>query len=490
MTLRARLLWLSLSTVAIVVLALMSIQVNSLTEMWLDQAIERSDIAAQQMQSFLLKRIEERSAGQPPPASLDEAKRMWTSIVRDDAELPLILQQTLVQSRSIVEIEVAGENGLVLASSNAARISTLMTARQELRTLRATMALGRLVAILKAQSDYETRVPLGIPGQRAPVFQIQILVSPALLREGIRPELGRASLIALLALALAAILAYLSARIAFRPLERIENSLDRMIAGDDAVPLSLEDRELAAVQSKLSLLGAQVSGAKRDANQLRTAMSGIARGVAHEFKNPLNAIALRLELLRARVSEEVPDAEADIDVLAQEVTRLDRVVKTFLDLSRPVALDRQQVQVSDLVTEILTLVQPEAALCGVILEWEPVEDVAISADADLLRHALLNVVRNALDAMPGGGHLQVSVKRSGGQCEIGVSDTGPGIPAALRQRIFEPFYSTKESGSGIGLAMTTRVLQMHGGSVDFESVPGQGTTFCLRLPVAPVESLS
>lgn len=490
MTLRARLLWLSLSTVAIVVVALMTIHMNSLTELWLDQAIERSDIAARQMQSFLLKRIEERSAGQPPPGTVDEAKRMWTSIVRDDTELPLILQQTLVQSRSIVEIEVAGENGVVLASSNAARISTLMTARQELRTLRASMALGRLMAILRAQNDYETRVPLGIPGQRAPVFQIQILVSPALLREGIRPELGRAGLIALLALVLAAILAYLSARIAFRPLERIEKSLDRMIAGDDEVPLTLEDRELAAVQSKLSLLGAQVSGAKRDANQLRTAMSGIARGVAHEFKNPLNAIALRLELLRARVAEDVPDAEADIDVLAQEVTRLDRVVKTFLDLSRPVALDRQQVQVSDLVTEILTLVEPESARSGVILEWKPVEDVVISADADLLRHALLNVVRNALDAMPAGGHLRVSVKRSGDQCEISVSDTGPGIPAELRQRIFEPFYSTKESGSGIGLAMTTRVLQMHGGSVDFECAPGQGTTFCLRLPVAPAESLS
>lgn len=490
MTLRARLLWLSLSTVAIVVVALMAIHVNSLTEVWLDQAIERSDIAGLQMQSFLLKRIEERSAGQPPPGTLDEAKRMWTSIVRDDAELPLIMQQTLVQSRSIVEIEVAGENGIVLASSNAARISTPMAARQELRTLRATMALGRLTAILRAQSDYETRVPLGIPGQRAPVFQIQILVSPALLREGIRPELGRASLIALLALALAAILAYLSARIAFRPLERIEHSLDRMIAGDDQVPLSLEDRELAAVQSKLSLLGAQVSGAKRDANQLRTAMSGIARGVAHEFKNPLNAIALRLEVLRARVCEEVPGAEADIDVLAQEVTRLDRVVKTFLDLSRPVALDRQQVQVSDLVTEILTLVEPEAACSGVILEWNPGEEVVISADVDLLRHALLNVVRNALDAMPGGGRLRVSVKLSGDRCEISVSDTGPGIPAELRRRIFEPFYSTKESGSGIGLAMTTRVLQMHEGSIDFDSVPGQGTTFCLRLPVAPAELTS
>jgi len=487
MTLRARLSWLSTTTVAIVVVVLMAIHVNSLIEVWLDQAIERSDIAAQQMETFLLKRIEERSAGQPPPANLEEAKRMWTSIVRDDEELPLILQQTLVQSRSIVEIEVAGENGVVLASSNTARISTPMSTHQELRTLRATMALGRLVAILRAQNDYETRVPLGIRGQKAPVFQIQILASPALLRGVIVPELWKAGFVALLALPFAAFLAYLSARVALRPLASIADTLDRMIAGENDVPLSPEDRQLAAVQSKLSLLGAQVSGAKRDASQLRTAMTGIARGVAHEFKNPLNAIALRLEVLRARVSEDIPEAEADIDVLSQEVTRLDRVVKTFLDLSRPVALDCQQVQISDLISEILTLVEPEARRAGVILEWKPEANVAISADADLLRHALLNVVKNALDAMPDGGRLHVSIQQSAGECEISVTDTGVGIPEEVRQRIFEPFCATKQSGSGIGLAMTMRVLQLHGGSVDVDCASGLGTTFCLRLPVAPAE---
>ncbi|MDR3719200.1 MAG: HAMP domain-containing sensor histidine kinase [Bryobacteraceae bacterium] len=487
MTLRARLLWLSLSTVAIVVVALTAMNVNSLVDVWLDQAIERSDVAAQQMQSFLLKRIEERSAGQPAPTTVAEAKRMWTAIVHDDAELPLILQETLVQSRSIVEIVIAGENGIVLASSNADRISTPMSARKKLRMLRTATAPGRLLAILRAQSDYETRVPIGIPGEKSPVFQIQILVSPALLRAVILPELWRASVFSMLALVVAALLAYVSARIAFRPLERIEYSLDQMIAGESEAPQSWEDREFATVQSKLSLLGAQVSGAKRDASQLRTAISGIARGVAHEFKNPLNAIALRLEVLRARVADGVPEAEGDIDVLAQEVMRLDRVVNTFLDLSRPAVLDRQELQVSGLISQILTLVGPEAAHAGVILEWTPVAGVAVSADGDLLRQAFLNVVRNALDAMPGGGHLRVTVARNGDMCEICVSDTGRGIPIEVRERIFEPYFSTKDGGSGIGLALTMRAMQMHGGSIDVDSAPEQGTKFCLRLPAIPAE---
>ena len=351
----------------------------------------------------------------------------------------------------------------------------------------AGIARKRLLAILQAHNDYETRVPIGIPGQKSPVFQIQILVSPALLRAVILPELWRASVLSMLALLVAALLAYVSARIAFRPLERIEHSLDQMIAGEAEAPLSWEDREFAAVQSKLSLLGAQVSGAKRDASQLRTAIGGIARGVAHEFKNPLNAIALRLEVLRARVAGDVPEAEGDIDVLAQEVTRLDRLVNTFLDLSRPVTLDRQVLQVSDLLTEMLTLVGPEAERVGVILEWTPVAGVAVSADGDLLRQAFLNVVRNAFDAMPGGGHLRVSVARNGDMCEICVSDTGRGIPVEVRERIFEPYFSTKESGSGIGLALTMRAMQMHGGSIDVDSAPGQGTRFCLRLPALPAE---
>jgi signal transduction histidine kinase len=484
MTLRTRLLWLSLSTVAIVVIALMALHLNSLIVVWLDQAIERSDSAGREMQSFLLKRIEERMAArQPAPASVAETKQLWNNIIRDDAELALVIQQNMVQSRSIVEIEVAGENGLILASSNPARVGTPLSGKQDLRALRRAPPLDRLVAILGSRTDYETRVKLGIAGQENPVFQIQVLVSPILLRAAIVPELENAALAALLALAAAAALAYAAARIAMRPLARIEHLLDRMISGDATELPPLEDRELAAVESKLSLVGAQVSGARRDASQMRSAMSSIARGVAHEFKNPLNAIALRLELLRGRVAEEAPEAESDIDVLSQEVARLDRVVKTFLDLSRPLTLERAAVQAGQLASDVMELVQPEAEQLGIETELvQSQEPVIVWADEDLLRQALLNVVKNALDAMPGGGRLRVTVARRPGEGEIAVSDTGPGIPKEIRDRIFDPYFTTKVRGSGIGLALTMRALQLHGGAVEVESEPGQGSTFRLRLP--------
>ncbi len=485
MTLRTRLLWLSLSTVAIVVLALMALHLNSLIVVWLDQSIERSDSAGREMQSFLMKRIEERMAlRQAAPATVAEAKQLWNDIIRDDAELALVIQQSMVQSRSIVEIEVAGENGLILASSNPARVLTPMAAKQELRVLRRASPLDRLAAILGSRADYETRVELGIAGQESPVFQIQVLISPILLRAAIVPELWNAGVVALLALAAAAALAYVAARIALRPLARIEHVLDRIITGDASELPPLEDRELAAVESKLSLVGAQVTGARRDASQMRSAMSSIARGVAHEFKNPLNAIALRLELLRGRVAEEAPEAESDIDILTQEVARLDRVVKTFLDLSRPVTLERDRLQAGQLAGDVLQLVQPEAEQLGIATELiESEEPVMVWADEGLLRQALLNVVKNSLEAMARGGRLRVTVSRRGGDAEIAVSDTGPGIAAEIRERIFDPYFSTKERGSGIGLAVAMRALQLHGGTVEVESEAGQGSTFRLRLPL-------
>ena len=492
MRLRTRLLLLSLSTVAIVVLVLTVMHLDGLIVLWLDHSIERSDAAARGLQSFLMQRIEDRMAlRNPPPATLDEAKQLWTDIVCDDAELALMIQRNMVESRSIVEIEAAGETGLILASSNPARVSTPLETKQELRLLRQAAPWERFKAILGSRTDYETRLKLGIAGQANPIFQIQVLVSPVLLRAAIIPELRNAGVAALLALVAAAVLAYAAARVALRPLATIAHVLDRIITGDPAEIPRLEDRELAAVESKLSLIGAQMTGARRDASQMRSAMSSIARGVAHEFKNPLNAIALRLELLRGRLVEEAPEAESDIDILTQEVARLDQVVKTFLDLNRPVSLEREAIEAGHLANEVLQLLKPEAQQAGIATELVKNDGpVTLRADEGLLRQALLNVVKNSIEAMPGGGRLRVTVSHQGGDCEIAVSDTGPGIPAEVRDRIFDPYFSTKERGSGIGLTLTLRAMQLHGGSVEVESAAGQGSTFRLRLPAVQVMQAS
>ncbi|MEK7751302.1 MAG: ATP-binding protein, partial [Acidobacteriota bacterium] len=232
----------------------------------------------------------------------------------------------------------------------------------------------------------------------------------------------------------------------------------------DGVLLRLHDPEgRRAVEAQLSL------------SSRLTAINRLTGGVAHAIKNPLNSIALRLELLRTRVLPEVPEAKGEIEVIAEEIARLDRVVRTFLDFTRPVELNSAEFDLIEMADGVLDLVRPEAEGCGVRIEIErPPAPAHVCGDRELLRQAVVNIVRNALDAMPGGGRLGVRISRSGPEAVLAISDTGPGIPAENRDKIFDLYFSTKARGSGIGLAMTFRAAQLHGGSIGVESNPPNG----------------
>jgi PAS domain S-box-containing protein len=232
-----------------------------------------------------------------------------------------------------------------------------------------------------------------------------------------------------------------------------------------------------------------------DLSERLTAIGRLTGGVAHEIKNPLNAIALRLEVLRAKVLDAAPEAGEEIDIIASEVTRLDRVVKTFLDFTRPVTLNLSDVNLTELVREIVTFVRPEAERLHVTINdvFEP-GNFVMHADRDLLKQAMINVLMNGIEAMEpqGGGSMRVKIERSfssssGGQCVVSFSDSGPGIPRESREKIFQLYFSTKKKGSGIGLAMAFRVTQLHGGKIEFTSEMGKGTTFLFLLPLRGVE---
>lgn len=214
------------------------------------------------------------------------------------------------------------------------------------------------------------------------------------------------------------------------------------------------------------------------------AISRLTGGVAHEIKNPLNAMALHLEVLKEKLSGEAR-VENEIGVIGGEIARLDRVVKTFLDFTRPVDLELKRVDLVALAEQVSKLVRPDADMRGisVVLEAE-VPQAYLRADEDLIKQALLNVVNNGVEAMSGGGRLLIRLEMEGDYVVVLISDTGPGIPAALRERIFNLYFTTKEKGSGIGLALTFRIIQLHNGTVDFSTEEGVGTTFRLQFPVS------
>jgi hypothetical protein len=215
------------------------------------------------------------------------------------------------------------------------------------------------------------------------------------------------------------------------------------------------------------------------------AISRISSGVAHEVKNPLNAILLHVEVARTRLKQGEADVSPQMEVISREILRLDRVVKTFLDFTRPVELKHRVMPLRDVVREIeeLTRPQAEAAKVRMTVEYDP-EGVEVRVDRDLFKQALLNVVVNAIQSMKDGGELRMVCAAAGESAEIRIQDSGPGIPPELREKIFRLYFTTKQGGSGIGLAMTFRIVQLHDGTIDFESEPGKGTTFVIRLPIA------
>jgi signal transduction histidine kinase/HAMP domain-containing protein len=214
------------------------------------------------------------------------------------------------------------------------------------------------------------------------------------------------------------------------------------------------------------------------------ALGRLTSGVAHEVKNPLNAMVLQLELLKSKLTDQGERVGPHLEILSKEIQRLDRVVRTFLDFTRPVELRPIRTEVESLVREVFLLAEPQALKNNVRLVFERQGALpTINVDRDLMKQALLNLVLNGCQAMPSGGQLKVKPQTEGRYVNLEVSDQGVGIPPDARQKIFSLFYTTKPGGSGIGLAMAFRVLQLHNGFIDFSSEVHRGTTFRVSIPV-------
>lgn len=216
------------------------------------------------------------------------------------------------------------------------------------------------------------------------------------------------------------------------------------------------------------------------------ALGRITAGVAHEVKNPLNSMRLWLENLKESLpSEQDSGTRQAVNVLDKEIDRLDAVVKRFLDFTRPMEIRLEATHLAELLREVLEIAHPQLNKSNVqVAQLLPIDVPAVYVDRDLLKQAVLNLVLNAAEAMPDGGQLRMVLSRRGESAEISVGDTGKGIAPENRQKIFQLFFTTRPGGSGIGLASTFRIVQLHNGSIDFTSEVGRGTTFRIELPLA------
>jgi signal transduction histidine kinase len=213
-----------------------------------------------------------------------------------------------------------------------------------------------------------------------------------------------------------------------------------------------------------------------------SALNRLTAGIAHEIKNPLNATMIHLELLKMQVSDR-PDAMASAGVIADQVRRLDEVVQGFLKFSRPEDLHLEAVDVAGIMERLRPVLDAEAGTHAVEVRIDVPNDLpAVEGDRNLLEQAFLNLGLNACQAMPDGGRLTITAKAATGQMvSISVEDTGVGIDAENLSRIFDLYFTTKPHGSGIGLSLVFRTIQLHNGEIEVESLPGRGTTFRVLL---------
>lgn len=213
----------------------------------------------------------------------------------------------------------------------------------------------------------------------------------------------------------------------------------------------------------------------------------VAAGLAHELRNPLSTLSMNLQLLKEDWQNPITPKELRtsraIDVLLEEARRLEQVLNDFLRFAGALRIERRATDLNQLMDGVLDFVEPGADRLGITVRriYEKELD-RLLIDPNYLKQAFLNLVRNAQEAMPGGGELIVRTARVGDMAQVELTDTGKGIPPEEVENILQAYYSTKEGGSGLGLPMARRIIEQHGGELHLESEVGKGTKFMIRLP--------
>lgn len=213
----------------------------------------------------------------------------------------------------------------------------------------------------------------------------------------------------------------------------------------------------------------------------------LAGGLAHELKNPLGTLNLNVQLLEEDLAQRGgldPALKSRIASIAGDYRRLEEVLNNFLRYASRRQLALAEVDMNTLVYDLVTFLEGELRRTGVEIRTAPSPAAPVCrADAGLIKQALLNVMLNAIEAMPGGGSIEIATSREDGFARVTVRDTGVGIPPENLPRIFDAYFSRKQGGTGLGLAITKRIIEDHDGRITVESAPGKGATVTIELPV-------
>jgi len=437
-----------------------------------------------------------RATGEPGVSPVPEV------LVQRDRALAALFESVQAGDPTLYDIGVFDAEGYALAHSEPERRGRQQPPRPAIAELKRGDVVTQALRLLGPPRTYNEVVELSAAGR--PFGEVRVGVSTALLRDQLWLTLRAGLWVMGVALALAIVVALGLAQLLSKRVRTVVAGLQRLREGEFGYRLAVEGGdELALLASSINELGerlqatrARAAAGQADQGELlqatdrMAAWAKVASGLAHEMADPLNAAQLHLGHLKRKWTDARPETARHVTVLEDELKRLDQIVKGFRRFALLGEMRAEWFDLRAMISEIAA--RPREPMrdrrIDLVMNVEELPQ-RFWGDRTLLRQALTNLVANAEQAMPGGGHVTLGGRRSEAGVDLSVTDEGVGIPEDLQARVFDLYFTTKDDGTGIGLAVVQQIVQLHGGRIRLRSAPGAGTQITLQLPVRSLETV-
>lgn len=403
----------------------------------------------------------------------------------DEMRLSTYLKK--LNAKGVKEISIISNADEIIASTNPMKVGEQVSPKKKERIIKAE--LGEPIS--KEGKVYNVIVPVVAGNEHYGYIHLKINAEG--FSEILRTNAIKRVVATSLVFSLGILIAVLFSLMYTRPIHTVVNAAQKVAAGDLTVNLATNrGDEIGELTKSFNFMVQKLSEKRALEEKLREAehLSGIAqiaRNIAHEVRNPLNFISLSIDHLREKYvpseTEKKERFESLMTSIKHEIQRLNKLVGDFLDYGKPLRLNRQHVDIRSLIEEVMTLISAKAEKDKIEIGRQYGALQNLFVDPELIRTCILNVILNAFEAMPHGGKLMVNTQVSDKWVSIVIEDSGIGVPKENLSKLFDLFFSTKTTGLGLGLAMTKRVIEEHGGKVDFQSIEGKGSTVTMSLPI-------
>ena len=438
-----------------------------------------------QSERSLMTQIESQTA------ELAQAVQVGVEEVTGGTSSETRLEQYLssLKTKGIKEISIISNADEIIASTNPTKVGTPVSQKKKELIIKAELGES---AVDQEGKAYNVIIPV-IAGQ-AHYGYIHLQINVESFQETMRRNTTKRIIAALSVFAIGILISvYLSVRYT-EPIHNVVTAARKVAAGDlnQSLPVDRKD-EIGDLTQSFNDMIRRLREQRRLEERLReaehlSAVGQLSRGIAHEIRNPLNFISLCIDHIRTKYRPadggQAESFDKLVESMKEEIHRLDRLVKDFLDYGKPLKLDIQPVSTEEFLSDMLQIVKAKAESDRIAIVERYRALPRIPMDAELMKSCLFNLVTNAFQAMPDGGTLTIETEERDRSFVLRLSDTGVGVSAENLARIFEPFFTTKSQGLGLGLAMTKRVIEEHGGKIEFASVEGQGSEVTVLLPLA------